>query len=163
MCLVIATHSVADSLTMSEETTVEQEQRLERLTEQLRNLAQQPQSVEMMLPIVAARRQALDALIHIDPSSVLQHILTRGEIQHFPEIIQEQLESSTTMTGVVEVSIEDDFHAQTSATRYRLVVDGERYTLHFLAQPPHLVSGSLIRVHGIQIGNHLLVSQQENS
>ena len=57
--------------------------------------------------------------------------------------------ASTTLEGVLEVQIEDDFKGKKSRTRHFLKTEsGDRYELQFKKNPPQHVSGTKVRVKG---------------
>jgi len=74
-----------------------------------------------------------------------------------PTGVQNLVEQEVTLEGVLEVSIEDQ--AKDSRLHHFLNVAGEHLPLRFAAEPPtRLLTGSIVRVHGVRFGSGLALS-----
>src|SRR5258706_1169919 len=74
-----------------------------------------------------------------------------------PTGVQNLVEQEVTLEGALEVSIEDQ--AKDSRLHHFLNVAGEHLPLHFAAEPPtHLLTGSIVRVHGVRFSSGLALT-----
>ncbi len=106
------------------------------------------------------RSKAMEGLIASDPGLALQIALTPEERDQFPEPVRAELETEVNMEGELEVLVEDNFEEGTAKTHHAITVGNERYSLHFVEQPPELMSGSKVKVKGLRAGKRVAVPHQ---
>ena len=108
-------------------------------------------NLERQLVDLAADRQAVLAeLIATAPGEVLKVALPAGLAAAMPEAVQAFLEQRREIDGELQVFHVD--HEDPSQSRFVYVLEttfGERFSLHFAADPPGLVSGAAIGVSGL--------------
>src|SRR5258706_2834060 len=110
---------------------------------------EKPQLLNELNQLAQARQQALAALLQTDPAAALQIALPANLRSGMPAGVQSLVEQEVTLEGALEVSIEDQ--AKDSRLHHFLNVAGEHLPLHFAAEPPtHLLTGSIVRVHGVR-------------
>ncbi len=113
--------------------------------------------LEEMKGLAQRREGALEALMHTRPQDALELVFSPAERTEFPEVLHPDLEEPIALEGILEVLIEDRFEEGVSLTHYTLVVEEQRYTLHFVGESPALISGSIIRVRGVRAGSSIAV------
>src|SRR5712672_3508888 len=113
---------------------------------------EKPQLLNELSQLARARQQALAALLQTDAAAALQIALPANLRSGMPTGVQNLVEQEVTLEGALEVSIEDQ--AKDSRLHHFLNVAGEHLPLHFAAEPPvHLLTGSIVRVHGVRFGS----------
>jgi len=105
----------------------------------------------------AARQSELLSLMKKDPGAVLQAVLPADLDQQIPPAVQPIIEQRVTLSGELEVKIEDGRNY--SKIHYGLKVAGQHLELHFADHAPaKLLSGMFVKVDGVQVGNMLALS-----
>jgi hypothetical protein len=107
--------------------------------------------------VAATRQQALSALLESDPGEVLRVALPAALRSRLPSTVRPYVEQQTALDGVLLVLHEDG----PGGGRYRHFLDttSGRYALHFASRrPTHLLTGSRIRVRGVQVGTTLALA-----
>jgi hypothetical protein len=109
-----------------------------------------------MVTVAATRPQALLSLMESDPGEVLGVALRANVRAGLPTAVQAYLEREIVLEGVLLVLHEDS----PGVGRYRHFLDASRarYSLHFANRPTHLLTGSTIRVRGVQAGTTLALA-----
>src|SRR5438093_6289421 len=109
-----------------------------------------------LLGVVAARQKTLAALVEGHPDEVLRVALPAAVRSTLPSTVWPYIEQEAALEGVVLVLHED----WPGGGRYRHFLDTKsgRYSLHFASRPTHLLTGSRIRVKGIQVGTTLALA-----
>ena len=108
------------------------------------------QLLGQLLDLAAARQELLGALIADQPGEVLKTALPERLASAMPSEVQGFLEQRQEIEGELQV-----FHVDAedpSQSRYVYVLEtvfGERFSLHFAAQPPGLLSGTPVGVTGL--------------
>jgi hypothetical protein len=115
--------------------------------------AEQRQLLHELLTVAANRQRALAALIETDPGAVLRVAVPASLRVGLPPVVQAYLEEEVEIEGVLEVLHEDRDHG----SRYLYFVEaaGERFSLHFAAEPPALQTGTRVRIKGVRVGRSL--------
>ena len=110
-----------------------------------------------LLSVAATRQQALAALLESNPGEVLRVALPAALRSRLPSSVRPYIEREAALEGVLLVLHED----WPGGGRYRHLLDttSGRYLLHFASrQPTHLLTGSRIRVRGVQVGTTLALA-----
>jgi len=109
-----------------------------------------------LLGVVATRQKTLAALVEGHPDEVLRVALPAAVRSTLPSTVWPYIEQEAALEGVVLVLHED----WPGGGRYRHFLDTKsgRYSLHFAGRPTHLLTGSRIRVKGIQVGTTLALA-----
>jgi hypothetical protein len=110
-----------------------------------------------MQQVALARQGILEGLMHYRPHRVVRSALTLTQREQFPEPLQETLEESVTLQGVIDVIIEDDWLTGLSRTEYQLISGADHYLLHFIGETPELEPGAALTVQALRSGRHLVV------
>ncbi|HET7873904.1 MAG TPA: NEW3 domain-containing protein [Methylomirabilota bacterium] len=112
--------------------------------------AHQPQALQNLLNVAAARRQQLLRLMESDPAAVLRVAVPAPVRASLPPQAQGYVEQEVKLDGELEVLHED--WANTSRYRYFLKTPaGERLSLHFAKEAPQLQTGARVRVRGVRL------------
>jgi hypothetical protein len=144
--------------------------RAEALTQQLVSLgarhrnavrAVKPAILDELISAAPARQQILAALIEDDPAQVLRVALPRELRASLPDAVRSYLEARVSVEGEFEAVYEDSEHA--SRLRHFLKARGERFSLHFVSDPPDLPSGARIRVEGVDVDGALALGSGQTS
>jgi hypothetical protein len=99
--------------------------------------------------VASARRQALLGLLESNPGAVLRVAMPASLRASLPAQVQAVVEEEVELDGDLEVLHEDS--ATSSRYLHFLLLDGQRLTLHFAADPPRLATGSRVRVRGVRL------------
>jgi hypothetical protein len=114
--------------------------------------AQKSAILERIQNIAAARKEALAAVVEVDPGAVLKVALPPDVRRGLPPSVRQELEESVELDGNFEILQEDRLKGGRFV--YKLKSLGEEYALHFKKDPPnHLPSGARIRVRGVRVNN----------
>ncbi len=116
--------------------------------------ARRAQLASRLLSVAATRQQVLLSLVESDPGEVLRVALPGALRGRMPSAVQPYLEKEAALEGILLVLHED----WPPAGRYRYFLEstGRHFSLHFATRPPtHLLTGSHIKVSGVQIGTML--------
>jgi hypothetical protein len=96
------------------------------------------------------RRELLNEIIENDPAEVLRLALPSRLQQNVPRGIQPLLEQTAEMEGELEILHVD--HDDPGQSRYLYFLNtpfGERLALHFVRNPPSLLTGARVRAAGV--------------
>ena len=151
--------------------------KLEQLTTDMVRLNSQYQAssssnksavLQELTAVAAQRRDLLNSLMESDSAEVIKVALPRGVRASLPNEVLPSTEQNVDAQGVLEVSMEMHGpmdHLSGMTVHYGLTVGNQHLRLHFAAHPPtHLLTGSVVRVHGVQGSNDLaLASGATNS
>jgi hypothetical protein len=108
-----------------------------------------------------AREQLLAATVEHDPGSVLRTALPVGLVQGLPASVLAHVEKFVALEGQLDVLHED--RADGDRYLYVLQTTAERLSLHFAADPPTLMTGSRVKVHGVRVGQALALDSGSTS
>ena len=109
-----------------------------------------------LLTTATARYQLLASLVESNPSEVLRVAVPAPVRAGLPPAVQAQIEQEVEAEGVLEVLHEDGHNA--SRYLYFLSTAAERLSLHFAANPPHLLTGARVRVRGVRVRQTLALA-----
>ncbi len=136
----------------------EQKNRAKELNQQLESLISDYKSakatessglVNQLSTLAEERQQILFDLMENDPESVLKLTLPDLLQADLPDSVRGLFEHTEEVEGELVVQHEDHVDPNQSRFNYYLVThSGERFSLHFAANPPGLVSGTSVRAHG---------------
>jgi hypothetical protein len=112
--------------------------------------------------LAAQRQQLLSSLMETSPGEVLR-VAIPGRIRStMPAVAQSFIEKDTIAQGVLQVLVEDSTSG--SKMHYGLQLASGRLSLHFAANPlTNLLTGSTVRVHGVQVGTDLALASGSTS
>jgi len=111
-----------------------------------------------LLDVAATREQLLEALIADEPGEVLRAAIPDAVRASLPPAAQAYIEKAVEAEGELEVLVEDRHNG--SSVHYRLNRDTEGpLSLYFAADPPRdLLTGSRVRVRGVQVDGALALT-----
>lgn len=121
--------------------------------------AAQSVSAVDLVAVAEARQQLLSSLIEEHPEEVLRNAIPADVRATFPSAVQAYVEEEAEQEGELEIIYEmyDDW--QKARLHYTLKKDNKELSLHFAAkQPKHLLTGSQVRVKGVQVGEALALA-----
>lgn len=129
---------------------------------------QQAQLLNQFATLAAQRQQLLLSLMQTNPGDVLRIAIPNSVSQSMPSSVKGYVEQDTVAQGALEVAVEmNGTPDKTTGTKmhYGLNVAQGKLGLHFASKPPeNLLTGSVLRVHGVQVGRDLaLASGSPNS
>jgi len=134
-----------------------------KLAEALSKAPQQAKLHELQ-ETIEARRDALLALMEHHPAMVLEVALPDAVRKSLPEELQARLEHQETLEGELTVLVSSNFELKVAQTLYELTTDrGEHVGLHFAGEGPDLLTGSRVRVHGVQLENQMALDPANSS
>src|SRR5262245_11843557 len=111
-----------------------------------------------LLATAKARHELLMSLLDEHPDEVLRTAIPSAVRATFPPAVQAYVEEEVAHEGEVEVLIED-WEDGSSRLHYSLKTNTEHLSLHFApAQPERLLTGSQVRIKGIQIGKSVVLT-----
>src|SRR6266567_888847 len=129
--------------------------------------AQKQQLLTQFTTLAAQRQQLLSSLIQTNPGDVLRVAIPNNISQKMPSAVQGYVEQSVTTQGVLEVLYEMQGQPdKTTGTvlHHFLQTSTGRLGLHFAASAPtHLLTGSVVRVNGVQVSNELALASGSSS
>ncbi len=129
--------------------------------------AQQSQLLTQFRTLAAQRQQLLSSLIQTNPADVLRVAIPNTVRSTMPSQVQSLVESDSVAQGVLEVLVEmNGTPSKTTGTKmhYGLSIAQQRLGLHFAAdEPEHLLTGSVVRVHGVQVGKDIALASGKPS
>ncbi|MBI3330163.1 MAG: peptidase M11 [Nitrospinae bacterium] len=128
---------------------------------QLAAPAEQARLLGMLLNAATTRQQLLAALIGEDPAEVLRVALPSSIRDGLPSAVQAYVEEEEELRGVLEVLHED----RDPGSRYLYFLEsaGQRFSLHFPADPPTLLTGARVRATGVRVGQALALRSGSSS
>src|SRR6266480_2418361 len=123
------------------------------------NATQKQQLLTQFTAMAAQREQLLLSLMQSNPGDVLR-IAIPGNVSHnMPATVKKHVEQSVTAEGVLEVLYEMQGTPDKTAgaiLHHFLNSSNGRLGLHFAtAAPTHLLTGSVVKVHGVQVSGEL--------
>lgn len=146
-----------------------EERQLEDLTKTLVRLSSQYTQADLaarvfLLPqlqeLASTRFQQLAALAESDPQAVVRVALPDALRSILPSELQEQIETSISVEGKLEVLYQDTegIGSEDEQLRYFLHVGNERLALSFVVKPTqHLQTGTFVRASGLRVAESLVV------
>jgi hypothetical protein len=115
-----------------------------------------------MSMVVANRKKLLSSLMESDPGAVLRVAIPSAMQTGLPAGVQSQLEQRVQLQGTLKVLLQDAHSG--SRLRHFLDVQGRQLELHFAKNPPtHLLTGSIVRVNGVQLEQKVAVASGTSS
>jgi hypothetical protein len=111
--------------------------------------SEKPSLIAQMTRLAQERRQTLLELMESDPAFVWSMTLPDSDLANLPDSALNLFEETEAAEGELVVLHVD--HANAKQSRYEYFLNtpaGQRFSLHFAANPPGLLSGDKIRVHG---------------
>ncbi len=133
----------------------------------LASAAQQSQLLTQFRTLATQRQQLLSSLIQSNPADVLRVAIPNNVRSAMPAQVRSFVETDAVAQGVLEVIVEmNGTPNKTTGTKmhYGLSNAQQHLGLHFAAdQPEHLLTGSVVRVHGVQVGNDLALASGKPS
>ena len=118
--------------------------------------AEREQMEAELLSVAASRQRVLGGLVEKNPAAVLRVALPAGLRSAFPPAVQVHIEEEMEIEGTLLVLHEDRDGG--SRYLYFLEAGGERFSLHFAADQPALLTGSRVRVKGLRVGGALVLA-----
>jgi hypothetical protein len=127
---------------------------------------QKQQLLTRFTAVAAQRQQLLLSLMQSNPGDVLRVAIPNKVSHTMPPTVRQYVEQSVTAQGVLETLYEmQGSPDKTTGTvlHHFLNSSSGRLALHFAsATPTHLLTGSVVRVHGVQVSNHLALASGAN-
>src|SRR5260370_17387715 len=124
--------------------------------------AQKTQLLTQFQTLAAQRQQLLSSLIQTNPGDVLRVAIPGSVSQTMPSAVKGYVEQDTVAQGTLEVAVEmNGTPDKTTRTKihYGLTVAQGKLGLHFASNPPqNLLTGSVVRVHGVQVGSDVALA-----
>jgi hypothetical protein len=116
--------------------------------------AERSSLINDLIETAAQRREQMLSLMEENPGEALRLALPSSTRAAFPSAIQAYIEQEVDIKGTLEV-IDEDYDDHSRQVFY-LKTAGGQLSLHFAGKrPDHLLTGSMILVKGVQIGNTL--------
>ncbi len=114
-----------------------------------------------LLSVAATRQRVLSGLVEMNPAAVLRVALPAALRSAFPPAVQAYVEEEVDIEGTLFVLHED----RDRGSRYLYFLDagGQRFSLHFAADQPALLTGSRVRVKGLRVGAALVLASGNTS
>ena len=129
--------------------------------------AQKTQLLTQFQTLAAQRQQLLSSLIRTNPGDVLGVAIPGSISQRMPSSVKGYVEQDTVAQGTLEVAVEmNGTPDKTTGTKmhYGLTVAQGKLGLHFASNPPqNLLTGSVVRVHGVQVGSDVALASGSTS
>lgn len=114
-----------------------------------------------LLSAAATRQRVLGGLVETNPAAVLRVALPAGVRSAFPPAVQVYIEEEVEIEGTLLVLHED--RDRGSRYLYFLEAGGQRFSLHFAADQPALLTGSRVRVKGLRLGSAMVLASGKTS
>ena len=114
-----------------------------------------------MITIARDRFDTLAAIIDDDPGEVLRVALPSGTRAAFPAEARAWLEEDATEEGELEVLHVDNPAPGTDRYLYFVNTASGRFSLHFAAAAPTLLTGSKVRVHGVRVDGAIALASAD--
>lgn len=125
------------------------------LKHQLASPSERARLHDELLTLARRRHQDLAALIEKNPKAVLRLAIPADSRAKLPPAVQALVEQEVTEEGELEVLHED--RDPGSRYLYFLKTGADRFSLHFAAHPPTLLTGTRVRVTGVRVNHALAV------
>src|SRR5947208_4915790 len=131
------------------------------------NATQKQQLLTQFTAMAAQREQLLLSLMQSNPGDVLR-IAIPGNVSHnMPATVKKHVEQSVTAQGVLEVlyEMQGTPDKTTGAVLHHFLNSSNgRLGLHFATSAPtHLLTGSVVKVHGVQVNSELALASGAKS
>jgi len=131
------------------------------------NATQKQQLLTQFTAMAAQRQQLLLSLMQSNPGDVLRVAIPNNVSHTMPPTVKKYVEQSVTAQGVLEVlyEMQGTPDKTTGAVLHHFLNSSTgRLGLHFAASAPtHLLTGSVVRVHGVQVSNELALASGSSS
>src|SRR5207249_2714123 len=131
------------------------------------NTTQKQQLLTQFTAMAAQRQQLLLSLMQSNPGDVLRVAIPNNVSHTMPPTVKKYVEQSVTAQGVLEVlyEMQGTPDKTTGAVLHHFLNSSNgRLALHFASSAPtHLLTGSVVKVHGVQVSNHLALASGANS
>ncbi len=128
---------------------------------------QQTQMLSQLATLAAQRQQLLISLMQTNPGDVLRIAIPNNVSQTMPSAVKRYVEQSVTSQGVLEVlyEMQGTPNRTTGAVLHHYLQSSNgRLALHFAASAPtHLLTGSVVRVHGVQVNSDVALASGANN
>jgi hypothetical protein len=128
---------------------------------------QKQQLLTQFTSMAAERNALLLSLLQSNPADVLRVAIPNNVSKTMPPTVQKYVEKSVIAQGVLEALYEmQGTPDKTTGTilHHFLQTQNGRLALHFAQSPPtHLLTGSVIRVNGVQLNNQLVAASGSSS
>lgn len=117
-----------------------------------------------VLQVAIKREEVLKEEIKTDPKSFLEHATLTDKQQQLPQEVQKHVEKKIETEGTLTVIHGDDIKNEKTTYIYRLAAAGNNtpYTLYFVKNPPELLTGSVVKIKGIGIGNAIAMESGQD-
>lgn len=126
--------------------------------------AAQSASAADLVAVAEVRQQLLSSIIQEHPEEVLRNTIPADVRATFPSAVQDYLEEEAEQEGELEIIYEMYDNWQKARLHYTLKQDNKELSLHFAAkQPKRLLTGSQVRVKGVQVGEALALESGSTS
>lgn len=124
--------------------------------------SQRPALAGQMGAVAANRKKLLSTMMESDPGTVLQVAVPSTVLRALPPMVQSQVEQHVQLQGTLKVLYQDS--PGSARLRHFLVVQGRQLELRFAKNPPtHLLTGSIVRVNGVQLESKVAVASGTSS
>jgi hypothetical protein len=127
-------------------------------------VAEPGQKGRLLAEVMAIARERLAVLATIvddDPGEVLRVALPPDMRAAFPGEARAWLEEDADEEGELEVLHVDNPAPGTDRYLYFLNTAKSRFSLHFAADPPSLLTGSKVRVHGVKVDSAIALASSD--
>ncbi|PYV64537.1 MAG: hypothetical protein DMG95_04175 [Acidobacteria bacterium] len=128
---------------------------------------QKQQLLTQFTAMAAQREQLLLSLMQSNPGDVLRVAIPNNVSHTMPPTVKQHVEQSVTAQGVLEVlyEMQGTPDKTTGAVMHHFLNSSNgRLRLHFAASAPtHLLTGSVVKVHGVQVSSELALASGSNS
>ena len=124
--------------------------------------AQKAQLITQFRTMAGQRQQLLSSLIQTNPADVLRIAVPNNVRSTMPAAVQGYVEQTVQAQGTLEVVTEMQGtmqHLSGAKMHYGITTANGKFGLHFATEPPtHLLTGSVVRVQGVQVGTELALA-----
>jgi NPCBM-associated, NEW3 domain of alpha-galactosidase len=131
------------------------------------NATQKQQLLTQFTAMAAQRQQLLSSLIQTNPEDVLRVAIPNNVSHTMPPTVKKYVEQSVTAQGVLEAlyEMQGTPDKTTGAVLHHFLrTSTGRWGLHFAASAPtHLLTGSVVKIHGVQVGSDVALESGKNS
>lgn len=119
-----------------------------------------------IIEVAKKRKEVLEKQMVDNPAEFLKNTLTENDIAILPDEVKELglVEERQQTTGKLVVTQYDDFSANTSHKEYHLEKQAggqtKRLKLYFTGTTPYSISGAIVNVTGMALGEQMVVDTQ---
>jgi len=128
---------------------------------------QKQQLLTQFTAMAAQREQLLLSLMQSNPGDVLRVAIPNNVSHTMPPTVKQHVEQSVTAQGVLEVlyEMQGTPDKTTGAVMHHFLNSSNgRLGLHFAASAPtHLLTGSVVKIHGVQVNSELALASGANN